>query len=95
MLSFQNLLKALNGLGKRHIAALHTSKLSCHKEWLRQESLHLTGSGHHQLILLGQFIHTQNGDDVLQFLVALQDLLHASGRLVMLLSHDSGIQNTG
>ena len=44
-------------------------------EGLGQELLQTTGAGHGQLVLLAQLIHTQNGNDVLQRLVLLQDLL--------------------
>ena len=35
-----------------------------------------------QLVVLGQLVHAEDGDDVLQLLVALQDLLHLRGRPV-------------
>ena len=35
MLTFQDLLEALNGLAKRHITAFQTGKLSCYEERLR------------------------------------------------------------
>src|SRR5579862_7698342 len=55
-------------------------------EWLRQEALDLARAGHSELILLRQFVHPQDCDDVLQRLVALQDLLDLAGNLVVLLA---------
>ena len=45
-------------------------------ERLRQEALDLTRAGHGEFVFFRQFVHAQNGDDVLQVLVALQGLLH-------------------
>jgi hypothetical protein len=40
-----------------------------HEERLRQEALDLAGARHDQLVLFGQFVHAEDGDDVLQRLV--------------------------
>ena len=50
-----------------------------HVERLRQETLDLPSAGHGQLVFRSQFVHAQNGDDVAQFLVALQGTLHSAG----------------
>jgi len=39
-----------------------------------------------QLVLFGQFIHTQNSDDVLKGLVVLKDLLDGGSDLVVFLA---------
>lgn len=49
-----------------------TSEDLGHLEGLRQETLDLAGAGHSQFVLLRQLIHTQNGDDILQGFVVLQ-----------------------
>src|SRR5690606_40011664 len=35
-------------------------------------------------------VHPEDGDDVLQFLVALEDRLHALGAIVVYVAHDGG-----
>ena len=42
---------------------------------------------HSQLVLLGQLIHTQDGNDILERLVVLEDLLHSGCNLVVLLAN--------
>ncbi len=37
-----------------------------------------------QLVLLGQLVHTENGNDILERLVVLKDLLDSGGNLVVL-----------
>ena len=44
-----------------------------HVEGLGQEALDLPGAGHGQLVLFRELVHAENGDDVLERLVALQD----------------------
>ncbi len=41
-------------------------------EGLRQEALDLTGARHRHLVLLTQLVHAQDGNDILQVLVVLQ-----------------------
>src|SRR5574343_79658 len=64
-------------------------------ERLRQEALNLTGAGHGQLIFRRQFVHTQNSDDVTQFLVALQVHLHGTGNGVVLFTNDLRVELAG
>ena len=52
---------------QRHIPAGHTGELLRYMEGLGQEALHLAGAGDRDLVLLGQFIHAHDGDDVPQF----------------------------
>src|SRR5690606_1604129 len=59
-------------------------------ERLAEEALDLPRAGDDQLILFRQLVHAQDGDDVLQRLVALQRLLDAAGGLVVLLANDCG-----
>ena len=55
-----------------------------HEERLRQEPLDAAGAVHDLLVLFAQFVDAEDGDDVLQFAVPLQDLLHAAGDVVVL-----------
>ena len=50
---------------------------------------------HRQLVVLAQLLHPQDGDDVLQLLVALQDPLHALRRLVVVATDDLRLQEPG
>ena len=59
------------------------------------ESLHLSGARHKQLIVFTQFVYAQNGDDVLQFLITLKNLLHVAGNRVVFLAHNLRVQNAG
>ena len=71
MLALKNLLEAADGLSDRHILARHTGKLLCNVERLREEVLDLTGTRYGQLVLVGQLIHAEDGDDILQVLCLL------------------------
>lgn len=54
-----------------------------------------TGSGNSEFIVFGEFVHTQNSDDILEGLVVLEEFLNASGDSVVLLADDGGVEDTG
>ena len=47
------------------------------EERLREEALDLPRALNDELVLVGELLHPKDGDDVLELLVALQDLLTA------------------
>ena len=63
-------------------------KTSADEERLGQEALDLAGPRHRDAVLLGELVETEDGDDVLQLLVALEHLLHPAGAVVVALAHD-------
>src|SRR3989304_1337841 len=70
-LPLDDLPEALDGLLHRNVATRLAGELLGHEEGLRQEPLYLPCPGHHQLVLLGELVHPEDGDDVLEVLVAL------------------------
>ena len=62
--------------------------------WLRKESLHTAGTVHCKLVLIGQFVHTEDCDNVTKFLVTLKYLLHTLCTLIMLLAYDKRVEDT-
>ena len=84
MLAVEDLAEAANSLLERHVAALDAGKLLGDREGLREESLDLARAAHDEFVFFGKLVHTHYRDNVLQFFVALKDLLHFAGRLVML-----------
>merc|ERR1739844_291380 len=63
-------------------------------ERLGEESLDLPGPGHLDLVLLGQLVHTEDSNDILERLVVLEQLLDTSGDLVVLTTDDVGVHDT-
>src|SRR5690242_21921405 len=59
-----------------HILADDARELLGDRERLRHEALYPTRPCDDPLVLLGQLVHAENRDDVLQLLVALQNALH-------------------
>ena len=45
------------------------------------------------LVFFGEFVHTQNGDDVLQFLQSLQHGLHTTRAVIVLLTDNERVEN--
>ena len=95
ILAVGDALERADGVGDRHEQAGRTGEHFGHVERLGQEALDLAGAGHDQLVFLRQLVHSQDGDDVLQRLVCLQDALHLASSLVMLVADDAGVQRAG
>lgn len=56
--------------------------------------MNLSCAVHGEFILITEFIHTENGNDILQFSVFLQDLLHAASNAIVLFADDIRLKNT-
>src|SRR3546814_16707446 len=83
-----------DGVLQRNVLAWRASEDFGHEERLGQEALDLTSAGYQLLIGLGQFVHTEDRNDVLQLFVALQHVLNAASGVVMLLADHQRIQLT-
>ena len=94
-LTGKNGLEGGNGVLKVNELTLDTSEDLSDSERLAEETLDLTGTLDGELIGLGKFVHTKNGNDILERLVLLENLLDAGGGLVVLLTDDTGVEHTG
>src|SRR6185295_11259247 len=63
-------------------------------ERLRQKPLDLAGAIDYLLILFAQLIDAKNRNDVLQFAVTLQNLLHTASNTEVLFADNAGLQDT-
>ena len=88
MLALEDLLETAHGVRDRHQLALATREALGDVERLGQEPLDLARPRHGELVVLGKLLHAEDRDDVLQILVALQHLLHALRRVVVVLADD-------
>jgi hypothetical protein len=73
--------------------ALFAGELRGDEEGLRQELLDLAGAGDDLLVVLAELVHAEDGDDVLQILVALERLLHLAGDRVVALADDLRVEH--
>lgn len=94
MLTLKDLLEGADGVVQLDQAALETSEDLGDSEGLGEETLDLTGTLDGELVALGQLIHTQDSDDILEGLVGLQGLLDLVGDVVVLLTDDGGVEQT-
>ena len=93
-LTVENHVEALYCILYWHHYSRYASKLLCHGEWLREETLHTTCSVNGKFIFIRQLVHTEDGDDVLQFLVTLQYLLHTLSAVVVFLAHNERVEDS-
>ncbi len=93
-LAVADALESVDGLGQRDVGAWQAGELLCDEEVLAQEALNTTCTLNGDLVLLRQLFHTKDGDDVLEFLVLLQDVNNTLCNFVVVLAHDGRLQNT-
>ena len=86
--AFEDLAESFDRIFDLDVLALEAGKLLADEERLREETLDLTGTGNGFLILFAKLVEAENGDNVLQVLVTLQNLLDRLGRVVMLVADD-------
>jgi len=92
--AFDNSAEAVDGVLQRRVDARETGELLGDEESLAQESFHLSSPGDDQFVFFGQFIDAEDGDDVLQTLITLQDRLGLSRDIVVVLADDAGLEDT-
>ena len=86
-------LKPLDGVLELYVAAGATGELLGDVERLREEALDLASAGDGDFVVLRELVDTEDGDDVLEVLVALQDLFHRAGDVVVLVTDDARVEN--
>src|SRR5437773_891265 len=75
-------LETAHGVSHVDVLTLEAGERFGDGEGLRKESLDLTGACHRGLVVVGKLVDAQDRDDILQILVALQDLLDRLRRVV-------------
>ena len=81
-------LEAGNALFQLDVFSWSTSEHFCNMEGLTQEPLDLTSTSNCQLVIFTKLIHTQNGNNILQILVILKDLLYPTSSVIVILSQN-------
>src|ERR671934_962382 len=92
-LTVQDAAEALHRLRDRDVHPGQARKDLGHDHGLRQEALDLPGARHGELIFIAQLVDAEDGDDVLQVLVALQHALDALRDVVVLLAHHTRVED--
>ena len=71
ILAVHNALKGFDGVGQFDVFAGVPRKLFRRGERLREELLDSAGTGHGFFVFVGQFVHTQDSNNILQIFVFL------------------------
>src|SRR5699024_1576385 len=88
-----DLVEALDRVGKRHRRTGNLSELLSGVGVLRQELLDATSTVDDELVLFAEFVDAEDGDDVLQLLVLLQNRLDLVGHTVVLVTDDQRLED--
>src|SRR3954469_4924442 len=86
VLAVDDLLERAHRLVDGHVHARRPGERLGDVERLREEALDLARALHRDLVLVGQLVDAEDRDDVLKLAVALEDLLHPRGDVVVLLA---------
>jgi hypothetical protein len=76
--AFDDLAETANGVLEDDVLALTAGELGGDVERLREEALDFAGARDSELVFVGELVDAEDGDDVLEILVALEDLLDLS-----------------
>src|SRR5271156_3907957 len=93
VLAFDDFLEAADSVFDFHILPRQSRELLGDEHRLREELFDFARSCHGLLGIIRKFFDAQNRDDVLHFLVTLQNGFHRARHVVMFLADDARIQN--
>src|SRR4051812_39976513 len=93
VLAVDDLAEGPHGLLDRDVRARRAGERLGDVERLGQEALDLAGALHRDLVLVGELVDAEDRDDVLELAVALEDLLHPRGDVVVLLADEVGLED--
>src|SRR2546421_2604704 len=71
-----DLAEAANGVFDLDVSAFEARELRGDEEWLREEALNFARPRDDQFVFFRQLVEAEDGDDVLQLFVALQNPFH-------------------
>jgi len=91
--ALDQLLARANRLRHFNVLSGESSEHFGNTEGLREESLDPSCAPYQDLVLLGQFVHSKDRDDVLKISISLKDSLHFPCHRVMLFTDDLRIEN--
>ena len=94
MFALENLLERAERVRDFHVLPGRRGELLGDEERLREEPLQAPRARDDRLVLVGELLHSEDRDDVLQVLVPLEDLLDLAGDAVVLLSGDGGFEES-
>src|SRR6185503_2033824 len=79
VLALEDLVEAADRVLELDVLAVAAGEHGADEEGLRQEALDLAGARHRQPVVVGELVHAEDRDDVLEVLVPLQHALHGGG----------------
>src|SRR5437867_1558854 len=85
--------EALDGIRELHVPPLRTGERLGDEHGLGEKPLDLPRAGDDELVLVGELLHSEDRDDVLEVLVALEDELHVAGCPVVVRAGDVRIED--
>lgn len=82
----------MDGVFQCYVFVWRIGKDFCYEEWLGQEVLDFMCVSYYQFVFFRQFVYIEDGDNVFQFLIMLQDGLNVMCGVVVFLINNQWIQ---
>src|SRR5215217_9371768 len=95
VLALDDLAEAPDRVLELDVAAFLAGELLGDEVRLREEALDAARPRDRELVLVGELVDAEDGDDVLQVLVALEDLLDASRDVIVRVADDVRLERAG
>src|SRR6186997_2507615 len=95
VLALEDLPEAADGLRQGRVLAGPAGELLGHEHRLAHEALEPPSPRHGDLVVLAELIHAEDGDDVLEILVALERSLDLARHVEVLLPDDPWVEDGG
>src|SRR5881296_2419288 len=94
VLAVDDFAEALDGVRELHIPPLSAGERLGDEHGLGEKPLDLARTGDDELIVVRELFHSEDGDDVLEVLVTLEDELHVARRAIVLGAEDVGVEDS-
>src|SRR5207245_6856934 len=86
VLALEDFLESAHSLGPGHVLPLAAGESLRDAERLREKSLNLARTRYRLLVVFGEFLHTEDCNNVLEVLLALHNLLNTLRRVLFIMS---------
>ncbi len=93
--AFADLAETTDGVFEFDELAGDVGELLGNEEGLREEALDASSACDGEFVVFAEFVHTEDGDDVLEVFVALEDLLHHTSDAIVFFADDMGVEDAG
>ncbi len=95
VLAFADLTEATDGVFEFDELPGDVGELLGNEEGLGEEALDTTSASDGEFVVFAEFVHAEDGDNILEVFVALEDLLNHTSDAIVFFADDMGVEDAG